>query len=153
MRSRRLQREIDDLVAQGWTIEDESQDRVVMVDRAFGSIASHIVVAVLTVWWTMGIGNALWALYNYVTNSRRRVLWERATACPNCATKIGEDVAYCPSCGLEVDSDTESNSDHDRASASEVVCPECDTVAASGDRFCRVCGTKLAETPGSSTAS
>ncbi|ELY78314.1 hypothetical protein [Natrinema pallidum] len=59
MRSNRLQREIDDLVSRGWTIEEETPDRVVMVDREFGSVLSHVLVAVLTVWFSMGLGNVV----------------------------------------------------------------------------------------------
>lgn len=153
MRSKRVQREIDELVTRGWTIEDESRDRVVMVDREFGSVAAHVVIAVLTAWWTMGLGNVLWAAYNYVANSRRRILWERTTTCPNCGTVVEEDASYCPSCGLEVEGDADPlEADSGRESPSAIVCPECDAVAARGDRFCRACGAKLvdaAESPSS----
>ncbi|WP_246999511.1 zinc ribbon domain-containing protein [Halosolutus gelatinilyticus] len=136
MRSNRLQREIDTLVAQGWAIEDEAPDRVVMVDREFGSVASHIVVAMLTIWWTMGLGNVLWGAYNYAANSRRRVLWERQLDCPNCGATVSEDVAYCPSCGRDVEAEPVVDTD---------VCPECDAVVGDDARYCRACGAKLAD--------
>jgi RNA polymerase subunit RPABC4/transcription elongation factor Spt4 len=136
MRSKRLQREIDDLVAQGWTIEDEGRDRVVMVDREFGSVTSHILVAILTIWWTMGLGNLLWGAYNYISRSRRQVLWERPTGCPNCGADVSEDAAYCPSCGVDVE---------DGAEESTLACPDCEAVVSEGSRYCRACGTKLAD--------
>ncbi|ELY50814.1 zinc ribbon domain-containing protein [Natronococcus jeotgali] len=134
MRSERLQREIDSLVARGWTIEDEGRDRVVMVDREFGSVGSHVLVAILTIWWTMGIGNVLWGAYNYVANSRRQVLWEGRTRCPSCGADAGEDAAYCPSCGTDLE-----------AAATEPgpTCPNCGAVADEGARYCRACGTEL----------
>ncbi|WP_306056854.1 zinc ribbon domain-containing protein [Natronococcus wangiae] len=137
MRSKRLQREIDDLVAQGWRIEDEDRDRVVMVDREYGSVASHVLVAVLTIWWTMGLGNVLWGAYNYATNSHRRVLWERTTGCPNCGADVSEDASYCPSCGAGVETDA--------VAETEFACPNCEAIVPEGARYCRACGTKLAD--------
>lgn len=138
MRSRQLQREIDDLVSRGWRIEKESDDRVVMVDREFGSLGSHLVVALLTFWWTMGLGNVAWGAYKYVTDSRRRVLWEEDLGCPNCGADVAPDDAYCPSCGADLD-------DVGPTVAEGTTCPECDAVVSEGSRYCRNCGTKLAE--------
>ncbi|MFC4436951.1 MULTISPECIES: zinc ribbon domain-containing protein [Natrialbaceae] len=143
MRSKRLQREIDDLVERGWKIEDEGRNRVVMIDREFGSVASHILVAVLTIWWTMGIGNVLWGAYNYVSNSRRQVLWERTTGCPNCGADVAEDAAYCPSCGADVETEI--------ADETAVACPNCEAVVSAGARYCQACGTKLADATGTSS--
>ncbi|WP_440765449.1 zinc ribbon domain-containing protein [Natronorubrum sp. DTA7] len=147
MRSTRLQRQIDDLVAQGWKIEDEDRDRVVMVDREFGSVGSHILVAILTIWWTMGIGNVLWGAYNYVSNSRRRVLWEETTGCPSCGADVSVDAEYCPSCG----EDLEDRVDREAGNGDKMPCPECDAVVTEGSRYCRSCGTKLADAMGSAS--
>lgn len=127
MRSKRLQREIDDLVAQGWRIEDEDRDRVVMVDREFGSLASHVVVALLTFWWTMGLGNVVWGAYKYVSNSRRRVLWE--------------DIAGCPDCGASLEDRPRDGPTADGG----VLCPACEAVVSEGSQYCRVCGVKLSD--------
>jgi RNA polymerase subunit RPABC4/transcription elongation factor Spt4 len=138
MRSERLQREIDELVARGWTIEEETPDRVVMVDREFGSVLSHVVVALLTFWFSMGVGNLVWGAYNYVSNSRRRVLWDDGTVCPSCGADVPPSADYCPACGDDLESVTEPNGG--------IACPECDAVAVEGSRFCPACGTKLAAT-------
>ncbi|SEW00670.1 zinc ribbon domain-containing protein [Natrinema salifodinae] len=139
MRSKRLQREIDDLVAQGWRIEEETPDRIVLVDREFGSLASHVLVALLTFWFTMGLGNVVWAAYNYVSKSRRRVLWEErdATTCPSCGADVPTSADYCPSCGEDVATVTEPNGG--------IACPECDAIVTDGSRYCPSCGTKLAD--------
>ncbi|WP_222919550.1 zinc ribbon domain-containing protein [Natrinema sp. SYSU A 869] len=138
MHSKRLQREIDDLVAQGWAIEEETPDRVVMVDREFGSVVSHILVAVLTFWFSMGLGNVVWGAYNYISKSKRRVLWEDATGCPNCGADVPMSADYCPSCGEAL----EAVADPDESLA----CPDCDALVADGSRYCPACGTKLADT-------
>lgn len=147
MRSTRLERQVDDLVAQGWTIEEETPDRVVMVDREYGSVGSHLLVALLTIWWTMGIGNVLWGAYNYVSNSRRRVLWEERADCPNCGADVSADAAYCPSCG----EDLETRMERESTNENNVVCPECEAVVTEGSRYCRSCGTKLADAMGASS--
>ncbi|WP_255194204.1 zinc ribbon domain-containing protein [Natronobeatus ordinarius] len=134
MRSRRLQREIDDLVAQGWRIEDERPDRVVMVNREIGSLASHVLVALLTIWWTFGLGNVLWGAYNYVNRSQRRVLWEDRDGCPNCGIEVAGDADYCPNCG-------EALGEPD----GEFTCPDCEAIVREGSRYCRACGAKLAD--------
>ncbi|MFC4544367.1 zinc ribbon domain-containing protein [Halosolutus amylolyticus] len=139
MRSKRLQREIDDLVAQGWRIETETPDRVVMVDRKFGSVASHVLVAILTFWWTMGLGNLVWGAYNYVSKSRRRVLWDRQGTCPECGARVSEDAAYCPSCGTDVEDEPVTTTDEG------MVCPDCQAIVSEGSRYCRACGAKLAD--------
>lgn len=142
MRSARLQREIDEMITRGWRIEEEDRDRVVMVDREFGSLGSHLLVALLTIWWSMGVGNVLWAAYNYVTKTRRRVLWEDGVGCPNCGAAVDEDAAYCWSCGTDLETTTASG-------AGSTVCPECETVLEERARYCRNCGTRVAESASS----
>lgn len=137
MRSKRLQREIEDLVAQGWRIEDEDRDRVVMVNREFGSLGSHLVVALLTLWWSMGLGNLAWGAYKYVTESQRRVLWEDGTGCPNCGATVADDDAYCPNCGADLA--------RTATSSETVTCPNCEAVVTEGSRFCPSCGENLAD--------
>ncbi|TMT85935.1 zinc ribbon domain-containing protein [Haloterrigena sp. H1] len=138
MRSKRVQQEIDDLVAQGWRIEEETPDRVVMVDREFGSVGSHIVVALLTFWFSLGVGNVVWAAYNYVSNSRRRVLWEDGDACPSCGAAVSATDDYCQSCGEALESSPDPTS--------TISCPDCEAVVTDGSRYCPACGAKLADT-------
>ncbi|WP_339103997.1 zinc ribbon domain-containing protein [Haloterrigena salinisoli] len=136
-RSTRLQREIDELVARGWTIEEEAPDHVVMIDRAFGSLVSHLLVAILTFWFSMGLGNVVWAAYNYVANSERRVLWEDGRECPNCGASASAEAAYCPDCGEELGSGLDAGA--------TVSCPDCEAVVDAGSRYCPNCGTRLAD--------
>ena len=76
MRSERARREIEDALSMGWRIESEGPDRVVLVDRSFGTVFGHLIVALLTFWWTMGLGNLVYAAYKYVNDTRRKVVWD-----------------------------------------------------------------------------
>jgi len=135
MRSKRIQREIDDLVAQGWRIEEETPDRVVMVDRKYGSVGSHILVALLTFWFSLGVGNVVWAAYNYVANSQRRVLWDDGDACPGCGAAVPATADYCPSCGEALESGVDPTG--------AITCPDCAAVVTDGSRYCPACGATL----------
>lgn len=58
----------------GWELEHDFGDHAVMVRRTFGDTDEHLVVALLTVWWTMGLGNVLYGAYRYVEDAERTVL-------------------------------------------------------------------------------
>lgn len=58
----------------GWNLEHDFGDHAVMVRRTFGDMDEHLVVALLTVWWTMGLGNVLYGAYRYVEDAERMVL-------------------------------------------------------------------------------
>ncbi|SEQ51802.1 zinc ribbon domain-containing protein [Natrinema salaciae] len=137
MHSKRLQAEIDDLVARGWRIEEETPDRVVMVDREFGSVITHVLVALLTFWFSMGLGNVVWGAYNYVSKSQRRVLWEDTADCPSCGADVPTSADYCPSCGEDLAAATEPSGG--------ITCPDCDAVVTNGSRYCPACGTRLTD--------
>jgi len=99
MRTERMRREVDEALQAGWKIADESTDRVVLVKRNCGALGVHVIVALLTAWWTFGIVNAVYAGYEYLNDARRRVLWESDRACPNCGARAAADARYCRDCG------------------------------------------------------
>ena len=70
-------REVTAKVESGWRIEDETPDRITLVRREFGDLGVHVIIAVLTLWWTMGLGNVLYAVYKYFTESQRTIVWKR----------------------------------------------------------------------------
>jgi hypothetical protein len=100
-RSERLQREIDDAIAAGWKIETETPERVVLVKRTVGSLGVHLVLAVLTGWWSFGLVNLVYGAYKYLNDTQRRVLRD-ATPCPECGASVATDANYCKNCGAEV---------------------------------------------------
>ncbi len=72
------QREVTEKVEAGWRIEEETADRVTLVKRRFGSPTVHVLLAVFTLWWTMGVANLLYAAYKYAADSERTVVWKAA---------------------------------------------------------------------------
>ncbi|SDQ60090.1 zinc ribbon domain-containing protein [Natronobacterium texcoconense] len=70
----RLESRIAAAVRDGWELEHDFGDHAVMIRRTFGSTDEHLVVALLTIWWTMGLGNALYGVYKYVEDADRMVL-------------------------------------------------------------------------------
>ncbi|WP_135822626.1 zinc ribbon domain-containing protein [Halostella litorea] len=134
MRTERIRREVDEALRAGWTIEDESSERVVLVKRSYGSLGVHAVIAVLTAWWSFGVVNAVYAGYMYLNDSSRRVLWESDRSCPNCGTRAAADAEYCSNCGEDLPTDADSPRN----------CPDCGVVLGADARYCRNCGTEVA---------
>lgn len=72
--------EVTAKVESGWRIEEETPDRVTLVRRDFGSPGIHLLIAIFTIWWSMGVPNLLYAAYKYFTASQRTVVWKQPTA-------------------------------------------------------------------------
>lgn len=69
-----LQERIDDAKVEGWKVDQQEGDRVVMTKHDWGSLGGHFIVALLTAWWTIGIGNLCYAGYRYFAKADRRVV-------------------------------------------------------------------------------
>lgn len=65
---------IDDKKVEGWDVKSREGDRVILVKRGFGTLGSHVLVAVLTAWWTLFLGNAVYAAYKYFMDTDRMVM-------------------------------------------------------------------------------
>lgn len=74
-----FRREVTALVESGWRIESETPERVTLVKRNFGSAKHHLIIAVLTIWWLMGLPNVLYAAYKYFNDSERTIVWKEKT--------------------------------------------------------------------------
>ena len=71
-------RAVSEKVESGWRIEEENTERVTLVRRTVGSARAHLVIALLTIWWAMGLPNLLYAAYKYVSDAERTVVWKTA---------------------------------------------------------------------------
>lgn len=70
----RLERRITTAVSEGWELENDFGDHAVLVKRSLGSAGTHALIALFTIWFTMGIGNALYAGYKYFGDVERTVV-------------------------------------------------------------------------------
>ena len=70
----RLQRKIDDAKVEGWKLSKEQGERAIMKRPNYGSLGGHILIALLTVWWTLGLGNVAYAAYKYFADSEKKVV-------------------------------------------------------------------------------
>jgi hypothetical protein len=57
----------DDFITQGYEVLREGEGTILLRRSTWGSISGHIIVAILTIWWTVGIGNLLYALVAHFT--------------------------------------------------------------------------------------
>mgnify|MGYP006283197777 CR=1 FL=1 len=69
-----LQRKVDDARVEGWSLDKEQGDRAIMVRRGYGTLGGHVLVALLTVWWTLGLGNVVYAAYKYFGDAEKKVI-------------------------------------------------------------------------------
>lgn len=146
MHSRRLQERLDAAIADGWQIEQETPDRVVLVRRSYGSVGVHVLLAVFTAWWSFGMFNLLYAGYCYLEESERRVLRDPSErTCPDCGATSRPGAEFCGECGTELGGTASRGATGERASEPRL-CPSCDAVVDDGARFCSSCGVELSET-------
>ena len=57
-----FERAIDDLATQGYEIIDQGESSALLREKTWGTAGGHVLWGLLTVWWTFGIGNLLYAL-------------------------------------------------------------------------------------------
>jgi hypothetical protein len=62
-----FRRHVRSYLAEGWEIEHDYGDSVVLVDRGLGNIPAHLLLFI----FTGGIGNAMYAFYNYNNGAER----------------------------------------------------------------------------------
>ena len=72
-------REVKRKVELGWQIEDETPERITLVKREYGNPGVHLVIALFTIWWLLGVPNLLYAAYKYFTGSKRTIVWKEPT--------------------------------------------------------------------------
>ena len=107
-----FQRRIEDMTVEGWQLERDYGDRVVMVDRGFGSAVVHAVLLIAT--W--GIGNAVYAWYSYAPGADRVELRDDGTVRDVSGSKRRFEMNSGAGYGAGADSDayyTEANGDQD----------------------------------------
>lgn len=69
-----LRTKVEDAQVEGWKVDSEQGEKVVMMKPSYGTLGGHVLIALLTVWWTFGIGNALYAAFKYFGDSDKKVI-------------------------------------------------------------------------------
>lgn len=57
----------DDFITQGYDVLREGEGTLLMRRSTWGSTGYHVIIALLTIWWTIGIGNLIYALIAHNT--------------------------------------------------------------------------------------
>jgi len=70
----RLEYRIATALEEGWELEHDFGDHAVLVRRSFGSAGTHVLIAIFTLWWTMGLGNAVYAAIRYLGSEERKIV-------------------------------------------------------------------------------
>ena len=74
MKSESFRRKIEDETIEGWQIKEDGDERVIMHKPNYGSLGAHILVLLLTIWVTFGLGNVAYAAYCYFAKSPKKVV-------------------------------------------------------------------------------
>jgi predicted nucleic acid-binding Zn ribbon protein len=69
---RAFRRRVDDYLVDGWEVESDRGDRVVVRDPEYGSVPVHVLLLL----FTGGIGNLAYGWYKYTRGGERRILRE-----------------------------------------------------------------------------
>jgi hypothetical protein len=57
----------EDFLTRGYKVKQEGQKSTMVKKKSWGSGAGHLVIAALTIWWTVGLGNVAYAIYKNLT--------------------------------------------------------------------------------------
>ena len=87
----------DDFMTQGYVIVREGETSILMRKGTWGSGGNHVIVAVLTIWWTAGLGNLVYALVAH--NSADQVMLRLEVPAPDYSAPIATGV-ITPGTGL-----------------------------------------------------
>ncbi len=62
----------DDFITQGYEVRSEGEETILLRKSTWGGSGTHVLIFLLTAWWTAGVGNLVYALYAH--NSADQVL-------------------------------------------------------------------------------
>ena len=74
MKSRDFEARIDSAREDGWRVAEDGTERVVLKRPSYGSRLGHLLVGAATVWWSFGLGNVAYAVYEYLQHTEYRTL-------------------------------------------------------------------------------
>lgn len=62
-----MDKQVDDYITQGYDLLDQGDNSVLLRKKTWGSAGGHVLWVLLTVWWTFGVGNLIYALIMHYT--------------------------------------------------------------------------------------
>lgn len=62
-----LDRKVDEYVLRGYKIVVETEESTKLKEKDWGDSSTHFIIAILTIWWTLGFANFIYAIYSRVT--------------------------------------------------------------------------------------
>lgn len=67
----KLQQEVEDNQVAGWSLQSQNENVAILTKSGgWGSTGAHLIVLLLTAWWTFFIGNLLYAIYAHYTSKQ-----------------------------------------------------------------------------------
>lgn len=61
-----MERSIDEFITRGYKVKSDGATSTRLKKREWGDAGIHLIIAVLSGWWTFGLSNALYAIFRYV---------------------------------------------------------------------------------------
>lgn len=58
---------IDEFITRGYRIKSGGETSTRLKERDWGDAGTHLLLAIVTGWWTFGFFNSLYAIYSYAT--------------------------------------------------------------------------------------
>lgn len=99
MKSEHFKRQIEDEETEGWSVGEDGDEKVVMYKAGYGTLGGHVLVGLLTIWWTFGIGNVIYAAYKHWGDRDKKVVRDehdgpdhQTRGSPDIDASIGSDV-------------------------------------------------------------
>ena len=77
---REMENLLDDYITQGYEVITQGNNSTLVRRKTWGSVAGHLFCALVTVWFTMGLGNVGYALVAHFTAEQVMIKIESAPA-------------------------------------------------------------------------
>lgn len=65
--ARQMDATVDDFVTQGFLVKERGERSTLIKRKEWGTAGGHVLVGLLTVWWTVGLGNLTYGLIKHYT--------------------------------------------------------------------------------------
>lgn len=69
-----LEEQVDDKVTEGYSLESKTSNQAILVKNEFGRAFWHVVIFLLTAWWSLGLGNLVYLSFNYFARKKELII-------------------------------------------------------------------------------